>query len=175
MTTQAWPEDLQVSDTFKAFVQEVRLYLRDYEDLNRIITGQEHSTEMIIKAVMLMLDEFAGTPPPIGYFTLESLINDYYWKHGCLLGTVAHLLRSLMLLVNRNTLSFNDGGISVALEEARFAALQALEAQIRSEWRQNLHQKKIQMNMSLASGSNGLPSEYMSINSYLYGSGRLMY
>lgn len=162
-----WPDNLPLSDDFRGFVGDVRLYLRDYEDLNRIITGQEHSLEMIVKATLLMLDEFASTPPPLGYFTLEQLLTTYYWRHGCLLGTVAHLLRSLLLLVNRNTLSFSDGGIQVALEEARVGLLQSMEAQIRAEWRQALHQKKMGMNIEMAQGYDGLPSEYMLINSAL--------
>lgn len=168
--TPGIPEDLQLSDDFRRFVQLVRDYLRDYPDLNRLVAGLENSDLFIVRCVLLALDEFAGTPPPLGYFTLESLVNDYHWTHGLLLGTLAHILRSTLLLANRNAIAFSDGGITVNLE-SRLPMLQALEAQIRAEWRQALHDQKIALNLQMAQGIAGAPSEYSAIHGYLLNAG----
>ena len=159
--------DVQIPESFWNFIQDVRAYLRDYPEVNRLVSGMENSDKFIARQILLMLDEFAGTPPPLGYFDLESLIGSpYYWKHGCLLGTLAHILRSVLILANRNTLNFSDGNISVALE-GRLPVLQSLEAQIRAEWRQALMQKKISMNISGSAGLGGAPSEYSLINAWI--------
>lgn len=161
-----YPEDLQLSDTFKEFVQSVRDYLRDYPDLNRLVDGVENSTLFLVRSVLFMLDDFAGMPPNLGFFTIDTLVNHQMARSICLLGTLAHILRSVLLLANRNTLSFSDGGINVNLE-GRIPTLQSLEAQIRAEWRDAAHRKKIAMNIEGASGSFGMPSEYSLIHGAL--------
>ena len=45
------------------FVSEVRLYLRDYAELNRLIDGEETSDRMLAWAVIDALDDINNTPP----------------------------------------------------------------------------------------------------------------
>jgi hypothetical protein len=62
-----------VSDTTKAFVQAVRLYLRDFAELNRLIAGEETNDRMIAWSVFDALSNFNGTPP-ITQVSLDQLL-----------------------------------------------------------------------------------------------------
>ena len=45
------------------FVEEVRGYIRDFPELNRIIRGAETSNRMMKYCIVLALDEWNTTPP----------------------------------------------------------------------------------------------------------------
>ena len=66
-----------LGETFDSFIQTVRYFLRDYPELNRIVKGEEHSNRMIAFAIMDFLSDFAGTPPFIGYFTIDDLCRQH--------------------------------------------------------------------------------------------------
>ena len=97
--------------TREGFIQEVRNYLRDFSELNRLITGEESSSRMIGYAVDLALDEFNTTPPLMAYN-----ISDFPSRVVLLHLTLIHLLTSVGILHSRNRLSYNDGGFSVDTE-----------------------------------------------------------
>ena len=49
------------------FKSEVRGYIRDFPELNRLVTGEESSDRMIQYCVFLALDEYNTTPPLTGH------------------------------------------------------------------------------------------------------------
>lgn len=98
-----------VSDVFNAFIQTVRLFMRDHPQLNRLVKGQEHSDRMVAWAILDFLSDFAGTPPFLGYYTLEQLF-DMHFQAFALRGTAVALLQSVGILQTRNHLNFSDGG-----------------------------------------------------------------
>lgn len=62
-----------MSQTFRDFVQMVRLYTRDFPELNRIVGGEESSDRHIAWAVLDAISDFNGTPH-FTTLTLEDLL-----------------------------------------------------------------------------------------------------
>jgi hypothetical protein len=148
-----------VSETFNAFIQTVRLFTRDHPQLNRLVKGEESSDRMIAWAIHDFLSDFAGTPPNLGFFSLEDLFERYYQSFA-LRGTTVALLESVGILQTRNQLSFSDGGISVGVSDKSPMLLQWI-SQFRNKYEQEKIQKKVSMNIENAMGSMaGAPSEY---------------
>jgi hypothetical protein len=155
-----------MSELFNSFVQTVRLFMRDHPQLNRLVKGQEHSDRMIAWAIMDFLSDFASTPPPLGYFTLEQLFARHYQAFA-LRGTVVALLQSLSMLQTRNHLQFSDGGISVAVSD-KTPALQSIWRDFQSKYEQEKTQKKVTLNIEqiMSTTSGGVPSEYTFVNGW---------
>ena len=115
MTLQGLPT---ISQTFRDFVQMVRLYLRDFPELNRLVAGEESSDRQVAWAVMDALADFNGTPPLTGH-TLDELLGRN--QHSLLLRlTVIALLESVGLLQTRNHINYSTGGINVGVSEHLF-------------------------------------------------------
>jgi len=90
-----------VSQTTKDFVQMVRLFIRDYPELNRLVAGEESSDRQILWAVLDALADFNGTPPFIGNSSIEDLLA--LSQHNLLLRmTVVSIIESVGLLQTRN-------------------------------------------------------------------------
>ena len=64
-----------LSDTFNAFISMMRFWMRDQPALNRLIRGVEHSNRLIAWAAVDFLSDFNSTPPPLGQYTLEQLLD----------------------------------------------------------------------------------------------------
>lgn len=97
--------------TSDGFVQEVREFIRDFPELNRLTQGYEHSPRMIKMCMDLAIDEWNTTPP------LDSRSAESFPSRVVLLYlTIFHLLFSVNLLRARNALPYSDGGFSVSLE-----------------------------------------------------------
>src|SRR4051812_25966152 len=94
-------------------ISTVRLYLRDYAELNRLIQGVEHSDRMILWAIADAVDDWNSTPPLIPAAQLENFPS----KSLLLRGIVISLLESVGLLQTRNHLTFSDGGIQVGVSD----------------------------------------------------------
>ena len=152
-----------MSDAFNAFIHTVRLYLRDYPQLNRLVKGEESSDRMIAWAIMDFLSDFAGTPPPIGYYPLEDLLAQHQ-QALALRGTVIALLESVSILQARNHLNFSDGGLSVGVSDKAPLLLQ-IRSQLIQKYEQQKVQVKVALNIANAWGV-GEHSEYYSINGW---------
>ena len=53
----------QEQQSLQRFVNQVRMYLRDFPELNRLVDGYESSDRMLAWAVIDALDDFNNTPP----------------------------------------------------------------------------------------------------------------
>src|SRR6056300_168271 len=95
------------------FVTQVRQYLRDFPELNRLIDGEESSDRMIAWAAIDALDDINNTPPLIGAYTIDS----FPYRSLLLRGTVIAVLESVGLLQTRNQINYNDGGIQVSASD----------------------------------------------------------
>jgi len=142
-----------------AYVQEIRAYMRDYPELNRLTDGEENSDRMIVWAVIDTLEDFNSTPPPI------SLPFNQIPKSILRYGVVTTLLESVMLLSARNHLAYSDGGINVNLD--RTPLLMQMQQMMRQTYDMKKKEYKIAKNIEGAYASS--PSEYSIINGY-YGS-----
>ena len=154
-----------VSEEFSSFIQTVRLFMRDYPQLNRLVKGEESSNRMIAWAIVDFLSDFAGTPPNLGYYTLSDLLSIHYQSFA-LRGTVIALLQSLSILQTRNHLQFSDGGISVGVSDKTPMLLQIIR-ELQSKYEQEKIQRKVALNIEQLFGTGGgVHSEYFTINGW---------
>jgi hypothetical protein len=137
-------------------VGEVRAFMRDHEELNRLISGEESSDRLIRFAVHLALNEWNILPPLTGY----SIGN--FPSHATLLYlTVVHLLTSVGILKSRNSFAYSDGGFTVQTEEhdTRYQRwIQLLRAQGPAS-EASMQRHKVALNIQGGWGG-GMGSEY---------------
>lgn len=140
--------------TVEDFVSEVRAYIRDWKELNRIITGEESSDRMIAYAILLALDEYNTTPPLLSPVSIANFPSRVI----LLQLTLIHLLTSVGILKSRNRLSYSDGGWSVDTESQADEYPKWIQL-LRSQVDARLVAVKISRNIEAAWGL-GVPSEY---------------
>jgi hypothetical protein len=156
-----------LSDQFNAFIQMMRHWMRDYPQLNRLIRGVEHSNRLIAWAALDCLSDFNGTPPPLGNYTIEQLL-DLGYTSLLRRGTAIALFESVGVLQTRNHLNFSDGGINVAISD-KTPQLQSWMQLFQSKYEQDKMKVKISLNIQGILGERGVHSEYYFINGF-YGS-----
>jgi hypothetical protein len=153
-----------VSDTTKNFVQMVRLYLRDYAELNRLISGEETSDRQLAWSVLDAVSDFNGTPH-LTNLSLEQLLDRQL--HSLMLRlTVIAVIESVGLLQTRNHLNYSTGGINVGINDKTAMLMQWLQyfKGVTEERKQHV---KVALNIEgiLGPSNVGLHSEYWAINS----------
>jgi len=144
-------------------INTVRLYLRDYPELNRLIRGQEHSDRMIMWAVADAIDDWNSTPPLIPRVDLQNFPS----KSLLLRGIVISLLESIGLLMTRNHLTFSDGGIQVGVSD-KTPLIQSWLQLIGNRYEEKKQKLKIAINIELGWGQ-GMHSEYLWTNGFYGG------
>ena len=153
-----------MSQTTRDFVQLVRLYTRDFPELNRIVSGEESSDRQIAWAVLDALSDFNGTPPFLGNFSIEDLLQRQ--QHSLLLRmTVIALIESVGLLQTRNHINYSNGGISVGVNDKTPMLMNWLQA-FQTKTEQMKMRVKVSLNIEgiLGPSNSGVFSEYWSIN-----------
>lgn len=136
------------------FIGTVRLFMRDYPALNRLIAGEEHSDRMIAWAIVDALDDFNTTPPMTNFgltnFPSTSIL---------LRGTVINLLQSIGLLMTRNHLTFSDGGLQVGVSD-KTPLIQSWIQMFANSYEEKKQRLKIAINIEGGWGG-GIHSEYL--------------
>ena len=106
---------IPLSPAMQAFVPVVRGFMRDLEELNRLIAGQETGDRMIAWSILDAISRFNGTPH-FTKFSLEDLLG--MEQHYLLLRmTVETVLESVGLLQTRNHINYSNGGINVGVND----------------------------------------------------------
>ena len=100
------------SQEIRKFAYSMRIFLRDFKELNRLVEGEESDERMIMWAVIDTILDFNDSPPPIGQFDIFSIP-----KAVLRYGTVARILQSVGILQMRNHINFSDGGISIGISD----------------------------------------------------------
>lgn len=157
-----------VSPTTQAFVQTVRLFMRDHPELNRLVSGEESGDRMIMWAIMDALSSFNGTPPFIGTFSLDDLLARDQ-QELLLRMTVCSLLESVGLLQTRNHINYSNGGINVGVNDKTPLIMNWLQY-FKGFTEQRKQQVKVAFNIAQILGTNnqGVHSEIWAVNaSYL--------
>lgn len=153
-----------MSPTMRAFVQQVRLFLRDFAALNRLVAGEESSDRMIGWAVLDAISRFNGTP----HFTQLSIEDLLSMNQQNLLTrmTTESLLESVGLLQTRNHINYSNGGINVGVNDKTPLIMNWLQL-FKSTTEQRLSQTKVAINIGyiLGPSNRGVPSEYFAVNS----------
>ena len=140
-------------------VAYVRLYLRDFPELNRLVAGYESSPRMIAWAIVDALDDWNSTPPFLGAATIESFPS----KHVLCRGATISLLESVAMLQMRNQLTFTDGGITVSVNDKAPMLMQFI-SMMKASYEQKKSQMKASMNIEMAMVGTGHLSEYFVVN-----------
>ncbi len=141
------------------FIQQVRTFLRDYPELNRLVAGVENSNRQIVWAISDCLDDF-NTSPPFTYFGLTNFPS----KSLLLRGVVITLLESIGLLQTRNHLQFSDGGIQVGIND-KTPFIQSWIQLFRNSYEEKKQRLKVALNIENAWGG-GVNSEYRFVNNF---------
>jgi len=142
------------------FLFSVRMYLRDFPELNRLTNGEETSTRMLWWALVDVLEDFNETPPHIRLPFSEipkSLLR---------IGITAYVLESLSLLRLRNQINYSDGGVSVQTASASEYAQMA--NMYRSNFDSKVQRHKRGLNINFDFTESGLHTEYGFLD-YWYG------
>lgn len=159
---------LPLSPVMLGFIQMVRLYMRDHAQLNRLVAGEESSDRMIAWAVLDALSDFNGTPPFIGRFSLEHLLERD--QQALLLRMVTcSLLESVGILQTRNHLNYSNGGINTGVNDKTPLIMNWLQY-YKGTVEQMKQRVKVSMNIEQILGPNnpGVHSELWAVNaSYL--------
>lgn len=143
-------------------ISTLRLYLRDYPQLNRLTSSEDHNDRLLAWAILDAIDDFNSTAP----FTRFG-VNNFPSKSLLLRGATVSALESLMFLMVRNQLNYNDGGISVGVSD-KTPLVKAVIDMLRSVYEEKKLKMKIAMNIEEAWG-DGVHSEYLWTNAF-YGS-----
>jgi len=155
------------SREFNAYVGMVRSFIRDFPELNRLVSGEESSARMIGWAVVDAIEEFNGTPPMIGTYTFSDLMS---LNQGSLLrkGAVVNLLTSVGILQTRNHLPFSDGGLNVSVSD-KTPLLQSWIQLLGQQWQVGVNRVKAELNIEqLLGGPAGAHTEYWALSGYYH-------
>lgn len=147
------------SKRMNEMIAYVRLYMRDFPELNRLTLGYESSPRMIAWAVIDALDDWNSTPPFLGNAGLENHPSTNLLCRGTMLA----LIESVAMLQMRNQLNFTDGGISVSVNDKAPMLMQWL-SMMRGQYEDKKARFKSSMNVEMAFIGAGHFSEYWAVN-----------
>ena len=124
----------------------VRTYIRDAIPYNRLLDELEFTDERIAQAKELALDFYNVMSPMTGYTE-----DQFPSKALLLLGTLWHLFNGEAAMAARNEMSYQDGGLTIPIEE-RFQYYTALATAYQTQFNQAAQQLKIYQNLESAWG-----------------------
>ena len=156
-----------VSPVVREFVSSVRVYMRDYPELNRLVDGVESSDRQIAWAALDALAYFNGTP----HFTrlsLEELLLGYNQDNLMRRLTAITLLESIVLLQSRNHVNYSNGGLNLGSNDGAPFLMQYIQY-LRASTDQLMNRVKISINIASILGQTGVHSEYAWVNGYAGG------
>jgi hypothetical protein len=144
MPVQATP--IAVNANYSNWVvtpDEIRMFMRDYPNMNILLGDREFSDEEILRAFKMTISQANIIARPTEY-TETNFPNAYTLQ----LGVAAYLLRTESFRQLRNQAQFQDGNIQpVGIDTKQGEYLQQ-SAQLNSEFMQNITTIKISENMS---------------------------
>ena len=131
--------------------EDIRMFLVDYPEVNKLLDKEEFSPERIMAAIKMTVMRFNEMSPHTRY-----LPETFPFKYMLLIGVVAHLLKSEVLYRNRNRLQYNDGGISID-DNAMADTYAAIMGKMDLDFKEAAKSKKIEINASLGWSSISSP------------------
>lgn len=146
----------------RSHIESVRLFMRDFAELNLLVRGEESTDRMIVWATGDFLSDFNGTPPFTGY-ALNELVQRNL-QNLAVRGTVITLLQSVMLLHARNYLPFSDGGLTVSIND-KAPIIQSMLQLFQASYEQNKRMVKTALNIEqlLDMNASGVHSDYFGL------------
>jgi len=138
------------------YVEKLRAFLKDKEELNRLLEFREENSELDLSLYLDMaMAELNSMAPVVGFYSYEGFPIP---QLVILLATV-HCLISNNILNARNDLQYNNGGITVKFQDGNkyLPQIQLLLSMMES-LKKNFYQMKLSVN--IARGFGGCPSPY---------------
>ena len=147
---------------WQSLILELRLYLRDFAPLNRLLENEESNDRDLLMALLHCVEDINGTPPVTDY-PLVFLFQQHQRKL-ILEGAACNILESVIFHYSRNSLRFTDSGISVAVDDKADSFLR-LYLNLKTEYEQKKLKFKQAANMeSITVGDFvGFHSEYLTL------------
>lgn len=127
--------------------EEVREFIQDHVEKNRLLDGKEFENTQITLAIEMAVDRF-NMFPPMSSATPQTFPS----KTLLMYGTLSNLFAGQSALLARNHMSYSDGGITVAVEE-RMQLYTALAAMYDASFESSSKAIKIEQNMNEGWGS----------------------
>lgn len=154
---------IPLSPAMQGFIPVVRGFMRDLEELNRLIAGQETGDRMIAWSILDAIARFNGTP----HFTMVSLEDLLSMQqHWLLLRMVSEtILESVGLLQTRNHINYSNGGINVGVND-KTPMIQSWLQLFSARTDQMITRVKVAMNIGYILGPEnvGVHSELWAVN-----------
>jgi len=123
-------------------IERVRMRIRDYAELNKLLDYNIESSNVFIKeCIYTALEDFNVSPPLLTSFSILDFPN----KTLLITGAIKYLLQGIGILTSRNALMYSDGGINVNLEKT--AEYQNWLAIFSNEWEEKKNILKIALNI----------------------------
>jgi len=144
----ASPEDI-----IQTRIRQVRAYMKDFPEYNRLLAREESTEEQIRLALDLTVNDFQNSPPVVGTFAIETFPS----MELLIMGSIVHLLQMEGLLQSRNRSTYNVAGVTFNVSD-RTPEYQNWIANLKTMY----EQKKTELKRFLNADDcySGLPSEY---------------
>jgi hypothetical protein len=152
-----------MTQTMRDFVQAVRLFTRDFPELNRLVAGEESSDRQIAWAVLDAIADFNGTPH-LTNLGLEDLL--LLNQHSLLMRmTTITLVESVGLLQTRNHINYSNGAINVGVNDKTPMLMRWLQY-FKATTEQMKQRVKVAINIGgiLGPSNSGVHSELWAVN-----------
>jgi hypothetical protein len=137
---------------------QVRLYIRDQVEYNRLIDELEFTDERISFAMDMTLAMF-NMMSPVSQYLIDEFPNKYLF----LIGTLHQLFLGEAAMAARNQMSYSDGGLTIPIEE-RYEYYMGLATTYGTQFQTAAQQLKITMNIEGGWGNVG--SDYARFPSF---------
>jgi len=127
-----------------SYVSNIRTLLQDQEIYNELLGGKEELTDSeITLALMMELEYYNNVPPALDQYELE----DFPAPYQLINGAAGRSLLSVCNRHDRNRLEYNDGGVSVRVND-KADRYRPMAAAMLQEWREFVLRHKVSRNMA---------------------------
>jgi hypothetical protein len=147
--------------TMDKAIGRLRKFLRDIDELNKLLDRKESSDSQLQMAIEDSLDDWNNTPPLLNVVTLDT----HPSKRLLIRGAAIEVLTSAGILYSRNRLSYSDGGITVSVSDKAQEYSSWIGGFVNDYERKKTEHKKA---INIAQAWGGVNSEYLTINSRDY-------
>lgn len=141
--------------------KQLRLFLNDTAELNRLIRQEETDAPHLDLAINLAIDDYNITSPPLAFAQVDSFPSIYLLLHGAAIQT----LKMAGILQSRNELNYSSGGVTVRTFD-KTRNYQSWITMFMQDYERKKLNFKISQNIGAAMGF-GIHSEYNIINWFI--------
>ena len=127
-------------------IEDLRNFIRDHAELNTLIGKKETDDPGLVRAIQDALDDWNSTPPfshyTAGNFPYLTLLKT---------GAAIQVLKSAGIMMSRNHLTYNDGGMTIEKDE-KTPLYQSWLDRFEQEWERKKAGIKLSANLNKCFG-----------------------